>query len=114
MSEAEQDIVARLEDLAKGGKTEVHLILQEAAQIISWGRRRDAVLADTLTDIREEYFNLAVESARQADSHQLMDKRREARVLSEQAKNKIRYINNVLEYTGEKVLTKDPEKPKLH
>lgn len=116
----EADVVDLLE-AAAGLKPELTLehygvdlksLLIEAAKVISWGRRRDEVLVDTLSMFRTEFFNLAVSTEKEARAQALLDRRLEFKALSEGARSKVRYIEQVLGYSGETPLTKAPEKTK--
>jgi len=102
-NQPDEDIVLRLRAEAAFLTMNKRLaqMLEEAAKVIEWGRRRDEALTDTLNDIRKRYFELAVESAKRADTENFLPRRRKAKELSEDAKAKIRYIEAVLSYTGE-------------
>lgn len=122
MSEQPEADIIDLLEAAAGRKPELTLehygvslesILLEASKVITWGRRRDEVLVDTLQMFRAEFFQLAISTEKEARSQALLDRRLEFKALSESARNKVRYIEKVLEYTGETPLTKDAEKTKI-
>jgi len=109
----EADILDRLQAAMETPEGPGPALVAEVIGIITWGRRREVVLVDTLQMFRKEFFDLAVTTEKEALASQLLDRRRDYRQLSNSARDKVRYIENVLAYTGEQQLTPAVEKPKV-